>query len=85
MDEKLKELREEIDQLDSQLMKLLDDRFKISEEVGRIKKKTDSPIESDSREDIILKKAKDFSYAYHIKTVYHAIFEESKTIQRNLK
>jgi len=85
MDEKLKELRESIDALDEKMMKLLDERFKLSEEVGKLKKKTDVSIESATREDFILKKANNFDYGYYIKTVYHAIFEESKTIQRKLK
>jgi len=85
MEEKLKTLRNDIDSIDEQIMKLLEARFELSLEVGKIKVKNDLSIESTSREDTILKKANDLKYGYHVKNIYHTLFEESKTLQRNQK
>lgn len=54
--EKLNQLRKEIDTIDSQLLKLFEQRMKVVENVALFKKEHNIPILNNSREDAILEK-----------------------------
>ncbi len=78
MDE-LKSMRTEIDELDSQLMRLLDRRYQLSKAIGIYKKQNHKQVLDLKREHLILDKARDYSEEiYH---VFFKIIEESKKLQ----
>ena len=52
----LDELRKRIDKLDDQLVKLLNERARVVEEIGKLKNRTDKPIYAPDREKKILEK-----------------------------
>ena len=80
----LKDLRAEIDKLDTDLVKILNERFKLSLAVGEVKKKKGSPILVSGREDQIKSRLIGLSlpeFEEPIIGVYEKIFEESKKLQ----
>lgn len=81
MDE-LKKKRDQIDNIDQQIMTLLNDRFDISIEVGNIKKKNNILVLDGNREEVILNKTTNLSHSPQIKEVYKAIMQQSKSLQR---
>jgi len=50
MDKRILELRQQIDQLDEDIIQLLKKRMGISKEVGKLKEKLDIPVEDKGRE-----------------------------------
>jgi chorismate mutase len=75
------ELRKQIDEIDTQIMKLLDERFSLSSQVGNVKKAHKLPIHHQNREQDILNKTSKFRHFPAIKSVYKTIFQESKKLQ----
>ena len=79
-------LRNEIDQSDDEIIKLLEKRFNISLKIGEIKKIYNLPIQDVNREkELITKnsnkiKNKEFLNAYL--NILSSIIEESKKIQK---
>ena len=53
-DDKLKPLREQIDALDAQLLRLLNERAKIAQQVGHVKAETNAPVFRPEREAQVL-------------------------------
>ncbi|MBK5252421.1 MAG: chorismate mutase [Peptostreptococcaceae bacterium] len=85
MDE-LKDLRDKIDELDEELIKILNKRFHLSLAVGEVKNRTGSPVLALGREVEIrnrLKKESIPEFEEYIRGVYEKIFEESKRLQKN--
>jgi len=80
--DKLLETRNQIDDIDNQLMELLDKRYDLSIEVGNIKKENNSHILDSNREEIILNKTTNLRHSQAIKNVYISIMEQSKKLQR---
>ena len=71
-------LRRKIDEVDSQILQLLNDRLDISKRIGTIKKKLKIPIGDPQREDevyrhIIQKASKPGMDTSKIKEIYHEI------------
>jgi len=54
-DQKLNELRKEIDILDNQLLEILEDRFEVVKKVAERKKQAGLPIVDKAREDELIK------------------------------
>ena len=54
MDERLKKLRLEIDNIDEEILELLEKRMKIVHEVGELKKDLDISVEDLNRENEII-------------------------------
>lgn len=79
--DKIKELRENIDLLDDQIMNRLEERFKLVEMIGKVKKENKLEVTDSNRESEILKNSEKFSYSKIIKEIYKVIFNESKKIQ----
>ena len=50
MDKRILELRQQIDDLDEEIIQLLKKRMGISKEVGKLKEKLDIPVEDKIRE-----------------------------------
>ena len=73
-------IRQQLDTIDDQVMDLLDQRMKLSIEVGVIKQGVG--IEARARELEILAKANAFDMKDSIQAVYETIFQISKDLQR---
>ena len=83
----LSEIRERIDVLDRELIALIEERMKLSEEVARVKKEKNLPILNAARErDIIahLTEGKTEEMAEYIKILYTTIFDVSRSHQANI-
>jgi len=87
MDEVLKDLREEIKDIDKEIISLLDERFDLCWEIGGYKKENNIPIFDASVEE---KKLKDIEFtasaenAAYIQEIYKKIFEESRKMQEEI-
>ncbi len=84
MDE-LRDLRDKIDALDEELIKILNKRFNLSLAVGEVKARNSSPILASGREDEIKNRIQKESlpeFEECIREVYEKIFEESKRLQK---
>ena len=87
MDEVLKDLREEIKDIDREIIALLDERFDLCWEIGGYKKEHNIPIQDKNVED---KKLKDIEYnaseenSAYIQEVYKKIFEQSRNMQNEI-
>ena len=75
-------LRNEIDEIDVQIMSLLEKRFSLATKIGDIKKMTNSSVLDSNREKYILDKINKYSHFPQIERVYLTILSESKSIQR---
>lgn len=88
MIEELKDLRESIDKIDRQIVKLIDERMKISIKVGEIKKKYNADIFDPKREkEVIASKIElldNKELSSLIKTIYNDIMYTSKQLQKHL-
>ena len=73
----LKDIREQVDKIDDQIVPLLEKRLKLAKEIRKYKKE----ILDSNRENKILDKIK----SEYIKDIYKTIFKNSKEVQRNLK
>lgn len=80
--DKINSLRNEIDSIDNELMKLLSSRFDLSNTIGKIKSKSNKEVLDQSRELTILNQTKKHQYSSQIEAVYKTILNESKNIQR---
>ena len=83
----MEKFRKEIDQIDSEIARLLEERFEICSEIGEFKSKNNIETEDKSREKKIFEKIDqtDLKYRDNIKEVEAKILLESKKIQDNLK
>lgn len=73
--------RIKIDQIDQELMKLLDERFNLTQEIGKFKFENNLPIENLERENDILSKSYDYKNQLPIEKVYQKIISISKDLQ----
>lgn len=80
--DKLLEARSKIDTIDEQIMDLLEERYYVSKEVGRIKEEIKKEVLDNSREQIIFDKTSKYSHSPQIIEVYKTIMNESKKLQR---
>ncbi|NLK18055.1 MAG: chorismate mutase [Clostridiales bacterium] len=82
----LESLRGKINKLDRQIMRLLDERFRVCREIGRLKAASSSPVLDEGREKAILEKisAANLKYSREIAGVYRRIMEESRGIQQRV-
>lgn len=84
--EKLNKLREEIDAVDTQLLKLFEQRMEIVESIALFKKEHNLPILNSSREDAILEKIsneiKSEVFLPYAKEYFKNLMELSKTYQK---
>ncbi len=55
--ERLYELRTEIDGIDRQIIELLEERAKLTREIGKIKRELNLPVKDEKREEEVLKRA----------------------------
>ena len=86
MDKRILQLRNEIDNLDEEIIQLLKKRMRISKEVGQLKEKLDIPIEDKEREKEIIDRlttqaGKNLSEEQLIR-IFTAVFKSSKQMQQ---
>lgn len=88
MELKLIELREQIDRIDEKLIKLLEQRFSLTESVGYYKKNEKLPVMQEGREQIILNKIRQEviqdAYLPFIEAIFKSLLAESKQQQQLL-
>jgi len=79
------DLRKEIDAIDDDLIKLLEERFDIVMEVKAYKQANNLPVLDSSREALIYDKIDQASseYTEEIKHIYKMILHESRTLQQD--
>ncbi len=86
MEDELKELRKEIDELNKELLKILSTRGEIVKKIGQIKSKKGISLVDSDREDEILKEIKKqnkgpYSSA-QIGKIFQEIFKQSVELQK---
>ena len=86
MDKRILTLREQIDKLDEEIIKLLKIRMKISKKVGLLKEKLHIPIEDKFRENEIIErltsKAGENLSEEQLIRIFTAVFKTSKQVQK---
>lgn len=84
--EDLEECRERIDELDIRLLELLNERTKIVERIGAIKRALNAPIYEPKREDDVLNNVLDHNRGPlspdAIRRVFERIMDEMRTLQK---
>lgn len=78
------EIRKNIDSIDQQIMKLLNERFNYTTKMADLKARTNDEIHDPEREKNILQKTDAFSNARQIANVYQSIMNISKEMQKNV-
>ena len=86
MDKRIIELRQQIDQIDVDIIQLLKKRMGISKEVGKLKEELDIPVEDKGREQEIIDRltsqaGRNLSEEQLIR-IFTAVFKSSKQVQR---
>ena len=89
MDARLKKLRKEIDDIDSKILSLIEQRMKVVCEVGDLKKDLEISVEDLTREKEIIQRltsnsSKNLTEKQLIR-IFSAVFKSSKQIQRDNK
>ena len=82
----LDELRKQIDELDSSIVKLIAERMKVTRDIGWEKKQSGQPIEDKAREKVVLERVKNLAQAENlnpeeIENIYQRIITASKEVQ----
>lgn len=80
--DQIDKIRKEIDVLDTEIMELLNKRYRLTTEIGRLKKETNTNVLDSNREDIIYDKTSKYSHYPQLRAIYKTIMEESKKLQR---
>lgn len=80
----LKEIRDEIDKIDDDILELFLKRMALSDEVAKIKKDTGKMIKDDNREKQIIKRltGKSTDNSYYIKSLFSHIMGLSRERQQ---
>jgi len=85
--EKLAECRRQIDAVDLKILALLNERTKIVEQIGSIKKTMSLPIYEPKREDEVFRNVTSQNAgplsAEALKRIFERIIDEMRTIQRD--
>lgn len=83
---KIEELRQKVDEVDSNIVRLIAERLKLAEQIGSLKRKQGQQIEDKQREEVILEHIRDIAQnkginQADIEGIYRQIFITSKSIQ----
>ena len=73
--------RKQIDEIDSKVMELLNQRYEITKKIGEFKRDNNIDVNNSDREKEILNKADQYLYGEDIKKVYHILFSSNKKYQ----
>ncbi|MBC8197386.1 MAG: chorismate mutase [Candidatus Marinimicrobia bacterium] len=89
MDKRLKNLRQNIDDIDEKILNLLENRMRIVREVGELKQELDISVEDLNRETEIIQRLTQYSSGKlsenQLIRIFTAVFKSSKQIQRKDK
>jgi chorismate mutase-like protein len=84
--EKLSECRRNIDRIDLQLLALLNERARVAEIIGRVKRENSMPVYEPKREDQVYKNILDNNHgplpADAVRRVFERIIDEMRTLQK---
>jgi|LGOV01.1.fsa_nt_gb chorismate mutase len=80
--DKINHTRQEIDIIDDNIMRLLDERFEKTNLIGLLKKESKTTVLDQNREQTIFTKTTKFSHSPELKVIYSTIMNESKKLQR---
>ena len=83
----IKKLRNKVDKIDSQILRLLQQRNKIAKQIGKYKKTNGSKVFDSKREKEVLRKVKEKSIKFKLNTnftreIFIKIMKEGKRLQR---
>ena len=83
---RMEELRKKIDEVDTKIVKLIAERIRIAEQVGKEKKKQGIQIEDREREKVVLEKVKSIAHSENISqedlgSIYRQIITVSRGMQ----
>lgn len=84
----LKKAREEIDNIDRELIELIARRLSIAKDIAKIKKDQDIPIQNKEREEEVIQKAvenmkdKGYDEKEFMKELYNLIMKKSRELQK---
>lgn len=89
MEEELSKIREEIDRIDTDLLRLLNRRMGLATEVGRLKASTGLPLFHPQREESIFKRLSHMNPGplteESLRSIYREIFAASRLVQYRLR
>ena len=77
-------MRNEIDEIDVNLMELLSKRAKVVIAIGKLKLREKLPILNKVREEEILSKISKFNNSVFVNSIFIKILEESKKLQEEI-
>ncbi|TPR14312.1 chorismate mutase [Apilactobacillus timberlakei] len=79
----LEQKRNNINQINNELIALLEKRFDLCKDIGKIKAQNNLPIFDENREQIILKQVEEQStnYPKEVKNVFQTIMQQAKNIE----
>ena len=81
----IEELRQQINEIDSQLVKSFDERMKVALEIAKYKKENNKPVLDPAREREVINRqigCVDESMAMYVKLLYNTIFDISRSYQQ---
>ncbi len=80
----LESYRQQLNEIDEELIRLLEKRFEISKQIGQWKKQNNKPIEDLEREKQIIESKTKLSQLpkQFIKELFQLIFRQSKEVQK---
>jgi chorismate mutase len=86
---KLTDLRSQVDQIDSEILNILNKRFKVAREIGKVKKESNLPALDEKRWSEVLKNKIELGMTYglgvdFILDVYNAIHREALRQQEEI-
>ena len=88
MQQKLNELRAELDDINAELADLLERRFEITDEIGELKRDNSAPVRDRTRELAILERVTaqltDKDKAEDVGAVFEAVFAASRRRQEKI-
>ena len=88
MQQKLNELRAQLDAINSELAALLERRFEITDEIGALKRDNSAPVRDRTRELAILEQVTaqltDTAKAEDVASVFEAVFAASRRRQEKI-
>jgi chorismate mutase/prephenate dehydratase len=85
----LQQLRQQIDALDVQIVRLLNDRAKVVVEIGKLKQQTNAPIYAPDREKLVLEKVRELNQGplpdRCLEAVYRELMSGSFALEKPLR
>ena len=79
--DKLKDLRKQIDELDTEIMEKIAARLKLMPQIYQAKSQLQLPLTDEAREQAVLAKTEFFPYPQEISAIYAEIIRQSKARQ----